>query len=85
MSVDELFLEHDNKNLVMKAGVGVAAKELRAESFTQGISQGISQNTISVVRRGWLKGHSIDIIADLVGLTIDEVKKLIAQFEKEKK
>lgn len=24
--VDELFLQHDNKNLAMKAGVGIAAK-----------------------------------------------------------
>ncbi len=82
--VDELFLEHDKKNRIMKAGVGVAGKELRAEGFIQGNKQGRNEKTIAVVRRGWLKGYSIDIISDLADVSLDEVKNLIAQFEKEK-
>jgi len=34
--INELFESHDNKNLFMKAGVGIAAKELIEEGITQG-------------------------------------------------
>jgi len=43
------------------------------------------KKTIEVVRKGLLKGHSIEVIADLADISIEEVKKYISQFEKEKK
>ena len=82
--IDELFLEHDNKNIVMKAGVGIAAKQLREEGISQGISQGEYRKTVAVVRKCWLRGDSIDKIADTTDISIEEVKKIIAQFESEK-
>ncbi len=86
--VDELFIEHDNRNIVMKAGVGIAAKQLREEGITQGITQGISQGeylkTLAIVRKWWLRGESIDRIADIADVSLEEVKKMIIQFDSEK-
>ena len=81
--IDELFLEHDNKNIVMKAGVGVAAKQLIEKGITQGITQGEMKKTIAVVHKCWLRGYSIDKIADIAEISAEEVKKLIAQFQTE--
>ena len=63
--------------------MGVAGRELRAEGFSLGISQGRNKKTIAVVRRCWLRGDSIERIADTAEISVEEVKNLIAQFEKE--
>ena len=81
--IDELFTEHNSKNVIMKPGVGVAGRELRAEGFSLGISQGRNDKIITVVRRCWLRGDSIERIADTAEISVEEVKNLIAQFEKE--
>ncbi len=80
-----------NKTLKMELSTAVkgAWAEAVEEGITQGITQGISQGelkkTIAVVRKGWLKGHSIKVIADLADISIEEVKRYISEFENEKK
>lgn len=64
----------------MKLGVGIAGKQLRE----QGISQGEMKKTIAAVRKCWLGDYSIVKIADIAEISIEEVKKLITQFEMEK-
>ena len=85
--IELLIVSQTNKTLKMK--MATAVKGIWAEAVEEGITQGITQGelkkTIEVVRKGWLKGHSIEVIADLADISIEEVKKYIYQFEKEKK
>lgn len=68
----------------MKLGVGIAGKQLREQGISQGISQGEMKKTIAAVRKCWLGDYSIVKIADIAEISIEEVKKLITQFEMEK-
>ena len=89
--IESLIVSQTNKILKMKMATEVkgiwaqAVEEGLTQGITQGITQGELKKTISVVRKGWLKGRSIEDIADLADISVEEVKKYISQFEKEKK
>ena len=59
-------------------------KEVREQSLEQGIEQGIDQNQRTVTIRSYKKGMPVTDIADITGLTVEEVEQIIAAYEAEK-
>ncbi len=54
--------------------------EMIAKEYEQkGIEKGIEKNTVNVILRGNQKGFSIDNLADITGLSIEEVQKIIRE------
>ena len=88
--IETLIVSQTNKTSSMKLATATkgiwaqAVEEGMTQGLTKSITQGKHEKTIEVVRQGWLKGYAIDVIADLSGLTVEEVKSYISQFEKEK-
>jgi predicted transposase/invertase (TIGR01784 family) len=60
-------------------------EEIRKEGFEQGIEQGIEQGEQArnreIVRAMYAKGFDIAVIADVIGLTMDEVSALLTDDE----
>jgi DNA-directed RNA polymerase specialized sigma24 family protein len=52
-------------------------KEVREQSLEQGIEQ--NQRTVTI--RSYKKGMPVTDIADITGLTVDEVEQIIAAYE----
>jgi len=50
--------------------------EMIAKEYEQ---KGIEKNTVNVILRGYQKGFSIDNLADITGLSIEEVQKIIRE------
>ena len=86
--IETLIVSQTNKTLSMKLATATkgiwaqAVEEGKTQGVTKGITQGKHEKTIEVVRQGWLKGYAIDVIADLSGLTIEEVKTILLNLKK---
>ena len=59
-------------------------KEVLEQGIEQGIDQGIEQNQRTVTIRSYKKGMPVTDIADITGLTVEEVEQIIAAYEAEK-
>ena len=53
-------------------------KEVREQSLEQGIEKGIDQEKQLTVIRGYENGVALELIAKVVDLSLDEVKRIIA-------
>ena len=47
------------------------------QGIQQGLQQGVQQVKIETIHRMGTKGFSVEDISEIVGLTVDEVKKLL--------
>jgi len=52
-------------------------KEVREQSLEQGIEKGIDQEKQLSVIRGYENGVAVELIAKIVDLSLDEVKRII--------
>gem|GEM_PF-2487918 len=77
--LDDIIESQKNKNMSSKVGIAYKQFEKRVKT------EGATEKTILVVRKGWQKNYPISEIADLAEISVQEVQKLIAQFEKENK
>ena len=55
-------------------------KEVREQSLEQGIEKGIDQEKQLSVIRGFENGVAVELIAKIVDLSLDEVKRIIASY-----
>ncbi len=46
--------------------------------------RGKYEKTFSVVRKGWQRGLPLELLADLVDISIEDAQYIIDEFEKEK-
>ena len=68
-------------NEIMEAVPATIRKEFKSVYdgiIEQGLEQGLDQRGIQDVLRGVEKGHSLDIICDITGFSLDRVKKIIS-------
>jgi len=54
----------------------------REEGLKEGMRKGLQQNKIATILRGYKSGVSIDVVADLVDMSIEEVKGIIDRHNK---
>lgn len=48
----------------------------RAEGLAEGMEKGIEKNSIDIAKKMKLKGMSSDLIAEMTGLTINDIESL---------
>lgn len=57
----------------------------KAEGIAEGIAEGKAKIKYEIVKKAILKGYPVEEIADLVGISGQEVKKIIKEIESKKK
>ena len=80
------FLDSQLKPKVMSTYEQLIRKgriEGKIEGKIEGEIQGEIKGRTEMLRNAWRKGYSISQMADLAGWSVDEIKKLVEQFEKE--
>lgn len=75
--MDDTFrFEYDNE-IVQKKLVNSAKKEGFDKGFDAGVVQGVQEEKIRTIKAMFDNDVSLDIIADVNNLTIDEVKEIL--------
>ena len=64
---------------VKEQGIEIGIKQ----GFEQGIEKGLDEKERIVVTRGWKKGMSPQDIAELADMSIDKVKSIIVELERQ--
>jgi predicted transposase/invertase (TIGR01784 family) len=70
----------DNYSVIKTArdkGVREGLQQGIQQGLQQGLQQGVQQVKIETIHRMGTKGFSVEDISEIVGLTVDEVKKLL--------
>jgi predicted transposase/invertase (TIGR01784 family) len=55
--------------------------EIEQEGIKQGIEQGIKKEKQNTIIRSWQNGLAIPMISNITGVSIAEIKKVIADFQ----
>ena len=61
----------------LQQGIQQGLQQGIQQGLQQGLQQGVQQVKIETIHRMGTKGFSVEDISEIVGLTVDEVKKLL--------
>ena len=78
-----LDLVEDYFDSQLKPKVMSTYEQMRRTFTAEGRVEGEIKGKTEMLRRAWHKGYSIDEMADLAGMPIEEVKRIVHEFEKE--
>ena len=72
--IDERIRIQENYDMTMETAIG----EAREEGLVQGLEQGLEQGRKQLVCEMISRGMSPDLISEMTGLSIEEIKSMLA-------
>ena len=76
--IDERIRIQENYDMTMETAIDEAREEGLEQGLTQGLEQGVVQGRKQLVCEMVSRGMTPELISDMTGLTIEEIKSMLA-------
>ena len=76
--IDERIRIQENYDMTMETAIDEAREEGLEQGLTQGLEQGVVQGRKQLVCEMISRGMTPELISDMTGLTIEEIKSMLA-------
>ena len=76
--IDERIRIQENYDMTMETAIDEAREQGLEQGLTQGLEQGVAQGRKQLVCEMVSRGMSPDLISEMTGLSIEEIKSMLA-------